>query len=315
MADRTNQIELAQCSRCKLAYMLVTSLDEKEIAKAAKLAETLVLHYEGLLKASKINTFLKRSEIENMLAISYNIVQETLTTLNRTEEALEYTEASNRWEFCSIFDAKIPRPKTSGIREEEKQGGVSIVEICKLVNATNITVLYYALTDNSVITWVLKPGKGCIKMVKTQPCKNNCKDFIATCMKALRCGSNKSGSMAYNTEYRALPLKDSQTHNLKNKFLSRSSNIKATASEIVGPAGDAPEDLSPSRQLYEILVSEVEEFVEGEEKLVVITGKDLIQLPFDVLEDADGCLFGDTISIAVFPNLQVLQVSTGILNF
>ncbi|XP_072016745.1 uncharacterized protein [Amphiura filiformis] len=304
LADRTSQVELAQRSRCKLAYMLVTSLDEKEIAKAASLAETLVSHYEGLLKASKDNTFLKRSEIEDMLAVSYDIVQETLTSLNRTEEALEYTEANNRWEFYSIFDAQMQRPVTSGISEKEKPGGVSIVEICKLVNTVNTTVLYYALTDNSAITWVLKPGKGCIKMAKTQPCKGNCKDFIAGCMHRLRSGSSRSASLVYKTEYRALPLKDSQTHNLKNKFLSLSTDKKSTEEAIVP-------DISPARQLYEVLVSEVAEFIDGEDKVIVIPGKDLIHLPFDVLEDQDGRLFGEKISMAVFPSLQVLQVSLG----
>ena len=317
LADRTSQIELAQRSRCKLAYMLVASLDDKEIAKAARLAETLVSHYEGLLKAAKDNTFLKRTAIEDMLVVSYDIAQETLTSLGRSNEALEYAEANKRWQYHGIFESQMQRVQSGGKSGKNQQGRATIVDICKLVNTLNLTVVYYALTEYSVIMWVLKPNKGCLKMIKTQPGKGNCREFIAGLIQKLRCGS-QSGDLIYKTEYRALPLKDSHTHNLKNKFLSLSSrkgsttaygNDNGESTEGKDPVAQGKDPLSPSRELYEALVSPVHDYINEEDKIVVIPSNDLMQLPFDVLEDQDGCLLGEKLSLAVLPSLQVLQVS------
>ena len=313
LANRTNQVELAQRSRCKLAYLLVASLDEKEIAKAASLAKTLVSHYEGLLKASDVNSFIKRSEIMAMLSLSYNIVQETLTSLNCSEEALEYTESNNSREICSIVGEQIRRKSQSTTTENPLEDS-SITGMAKLVNAINLPVIYYTLTDYSVIIWVLKPGHGCVKMVKSQPSKRNCKEFIKDLIQKLQTGS-KSGAVVYMTEYRALPLKDSKTHHLKNKFLSLStSGRKVTSSSSAGPVVKKEEGKeSPShhvtRQLYDILISPVIDIVRGNAKVVIVPGRDLIQVPFDALEDDTGVCLGEKLTIVILPCLQAQHLA------
>ncbi|XP_072176653.1 uncharacterized protein [Diadema setosum] len=306
LAERTKLSEHKHKAASKLAGILVQSNEEKSLERARFLCQESIRFCEGLATIHEEEGSVFPQEMKECLRQSSAILKVSLCKLKRTIEALEHAEALNSIEFQDIL-AKQAR---NGV--VERYASLDFQDMCKLVNSQSSSVLYYDVTDCGVLTWVLKPNEGCVHFALELPTKGKkCMQHLHNLIHAIYSEEGGLQNM-YDCEYRALPMLDSETHQMQMYFKSLSKQFRASlkrpakkTSNATSPATSEASE-NPLRVLHKILWSPIVEYV-SEGEVIVVSDSILTELPFDSLIDQSGRQLGETHRVTAVPSLKVLQ--------
>ncbi|XP_022085131.1 tetratricopeptide repeat protein 28-like [Acanthaster planci] len=306
LAERSHETELAYASRSKLAQVLLISRAEKDLERARMLAGDSIEYYIQALKDPKQN----KENTLKYLEQSYKLIQVALKKLTRPYEALEYAETQMRREFLNMV-AKNTASLGQGTEavQDLLSSYATIDEMLKIANKETATVVYLSLCHSCVLSWVFRPGEGCWtgkddQDAATQDCPRHIQNLISS----MRVTKHQADE-AYETEYRALPLRDSKIHQLKTMNFAKTKRgaSKTTSLDAAEDESSSKTKESPSRKLHKLLLSQVECLLEGCSSVVIVADRELAQVPFDALEDEEGYLFGDRYHLTLLPCLEALK--------
>ncbi|XP_038063493.1 tetratricopeptide repeat protein 28-like [Patiria miniata] len=306
LAERSHETELAYASRGKLAQVLLVSRAEKNLEKARMLAEDSIEYYLQTLEDTKHN---KENTLE-LLEQSYKLVQVALKKLARPYKALECAETQMRREFLNTLVKNIASlgQQTEAVGDL-LSSSADIGDMLKIVNNESAAVLYLSLCHSCVLSWVFRPGEGCWAGKHDQDNTiQDCPRYVQELISSMR-ASESQADEAYETEFRALPLQDSKIHQLKtlNLAMMKHGTNKTTPLDDKDEKSTSTTRESPSRKMHKLLLSQVECLLQGCSSVVIVADRVLTQVPFDALEDDEGCLFGDKYLLTLLPCLEALK--------
>ncbi|XP_041481056.1 tetratricopeptide repeat protein 28-like [Lytechinus variegatus] len=304
LAERTKLTGHLHKAASKLAQVLVQSDDEKKIEKARFLCEESMKYCQRVQMVHEEDGTVVPEEIQQCLLRSSSMLKISLCQLQRNLEALEIAEEQNSSSFQEIL-AKQTRDDTI-----DQRSSMTFQDICKLVNSQSSTVVYYDVTDLGVLTWVLKPNKGCVHFVREVPeGRQRSSEYLKDLVSSIHSSEGGLESM-YDCEYRALPMLDSETYKMQLYFKSMSRNytpISFTSRAYSAPGTPSGKTTQvPLRTLHHFLWEPIAEHVtEGE--VIIVPNDVLTQLSFDSLTDNEGHRLGETLNMTSIPSLMVLK--------
>ncbi|XP_071948835.1 uncharacterized protein [Antedon mediterranea] len=298
LADKIESRLLQNMCRCQIASILVKTEDHKDFKRAKVLLETCIFDNTVLLKMYNTDCIAIPDSIQNTRLMAFDLLQIVLQKLSRPDDALVFAEM----EKSQMFDAYVKQ------KVKKNSSLPTTKQVNKILDMQDSTVLFYTMTNDFIIIFVLKPGKGCVRTERIELTDSVIWNQLDKALDNLHTLPSLRSQM-YEVEYRALPLEDSETHFLQKNYNRRST--RNTTDD--GMMQKTPEDSKfmekekPTRILYDLLVFPVLSEIKKCHKLTIIPDKNLFQVPFDSLEDVNGVCIGEIYRLTMAPSLKVLE--------
>ncbi|XP_033105794.1 uncharacterized protein LOC117108052 [Anneissia japonica] len=315
LAERIGNKSLMNACKCKVASILVTSTELKNFEKARVLIETCIFDYIALLKKYNTDSIAFPEQLQCTMLEAFDLLQIVLQKLSRPDDALMFAEIKK----SLIFNAHESNAHFYRNDKNMTYSLPTIKQVNKILDKQESAVIFYAVTDDFILLWVLKPGEGCVRTERIELSNATAQNKLKNALESLHVHHNKQNS-TYETEYRSLPLEDSETLSLQNKFLRQSTTKMAQIEdrhdgmrEEMTELQDTSENEKPTRILYNLLLHPVLSELKECKELTVIPDKELFHVPFDSLEDSNGVCFGESYQLTMIPSLNVLNHLNNIL--
>ncbi|XP_078685375.1 uncharacterized protein LOC144918440 [Branchiostoma floridae x Branchiostoma belcheri] len=322
LVEDEDQPDLHTICQFHVAHMSQFSTSLKELETARRTFEELIPVYEDQARRCDEEEVELPEDLGRSLQLAYDGMLSSLSKLGNTDQALEYTECHRRQNLLWTLNVRPQIPDCSKLFEDpgslsslvSRFDPLKIQQLFDIVNVTNKTVLYYSVVNDSLLLWVLQPGKGVARFYKSST-KENLVEKCRSCITLIRTVEGKS-SPCYDIENRALPRKKAEVYEIKKANLRASQLKKDFRKELEEEVEEGSKKTEPPRmpfkELYNVLIAPVEDLLSAlplQSDLVIVPDKDLLQVPFDLLKDFKQRNLSERFQITIVPCLYVLEVA------
>ncbi|XP_035685485.1 tetratricopeptide repeat protein 28-like isoform X1 [Branchiostoma floridae] len=322
LVEDEDQPDLHTICQFHVAHMSQFSTSLKELETARRTFEELIPIYEDQARRCDEEEVQLPEDLGRSLQLAYDGMLSSLSKLGNTDQALEYTECHRRQNLLWTLNVRPQIPDCSKLFEDPgslanlvgRFDPLKIQQLFDIVNVTNKTVLYYSVVNDSLLLWVLQPGKGVARFYKSST-KENFVEKCRGCIALIRKVEGQS-SPCYDIENRSLPRKKAEVYEVKKANLRASQSKKEFRKELEEEVEESSKKMDPPRmpfkELYNVLIAPVEDLLSAlplHSDLVIIPDKDLLQVPFDLLKDFKQRCLCERFQITIVSCLYVLEVA------
>eukprot|EP00058_Branchiostoma_floridae_P023966 XP_002609456.1 hypothetical protein BRAFLDRAFT_127019 [Branchiostoma floridae] len=322
LVEDEDQPDLHTICQFHVAHMSQFSTSLKELETARRTFEELIPVYEDQARRCDEEEVQLPEDLGRSLQLAYDGMLSSLSKLGNTDQALEYTECHRRQNLLWTLNVRPQIPDCSKLFEDPgslsnlvgRFDPLKIQQLFDIVNVTNKTVLYYSVVNDSLLLWVLQPGKGVARFYKSST-KENFVEKCRSCIALIRKVEGQS-SPCYDIENRSLPRKKAEAYETKKANLRASQSKKEFRKELEEEVEEGSKKMEPPRmpfkELYNVLIAPVEDLLSAlplHSDLVIIPDKDLLQVPFDLLKDFKQRCLCERFQITIVSCLYVLEVA------
>ncbi|KAK7094678.1 tetratricopeptide repeat protein 28-like [Littorina saxatilis] len=320
MADDLDFADVRMMADFHQACIQCTSTQLSEIEHAQKAFSKLIPFFEKKISEHDEEKSHCPREYYEQLSQCNDGMLTVLAKMGDKEEALQYAEAHRKRTVTQLPNHHVTCAGVAHFHDVHHEAW-TYDRMHRVVSQQSGTVLFYSLLEHALLLWVIQPGVGLVRFYTGRSFKEtSMRQQVTSLLTELLTDKDQPDNFT-TCESRALPLRGAHLDHLRKQNLKRleknngkkdegKSEEKVVEKEVSSPSSSPAPRKSPQRQLYEILLSPVEDILmkmEEPRNLVIVPDKELHHCPFSALQDWRGTLIGKRFNLSYIPCLLQLD--------
>lgn len=263
----------------------------------------------------------------------YRILQQVLIAQNKTNEALEISEAGRARAFVDLLGAKLASS------DADVQPTINLAEIQQIARANHATIVEYSIIYDSfwlklqkqelgLYIWVIKPtGEIAFRRSELKSLKTPLKDLVANTRDLI--GGRSRGNtnqpafapgdrITLNDDIPNSPPWEVVSVNTQNATLTlrqpdweKGTTIERSIADVASKTENLRTTDPRLQQLYQVLIQPIADLLptDPNDRVIFIPQQELFLVPFPALQDAAGKYLIEQHTILTAPAIQVLELT------